>query len=68
MVPSNVAKLIVARRDELDISDAELARRIGVTRSQIHDWVHGEHEPTLSSLRRIAKALDMDLSELLDAA
>lgn len=66
-VASRVAELIVKRRDELKLTDAALARRLKVTPSQVHDWVHGEHEPTLASLRRIAKGLGLDLSDLLDA-
>jgi ribosome-binding protein aMBF1 (putative translation factor) len=64
-VVSKLAQRIVAARDRLNISDAELARRLRVPRSQVHDWVHGEHEPNLRSLRRLAKVLGTDLAELL---
>lgn len=63
-----LAERICARRDELKINDAELARRLGVTRSTVHDWVHGVHQPNLSSLREIAEALECDLGELLGAS
>lgn len=65
---TTVATRIIRARDKLGISDAELARRVDVTRSTVHDWIHGEHEPTLASLRKIAKALDCDLGELLGVA
>ena len=65
---TKTATRIVQARDRLGITDAELARRLKTTRSTVHDWVHGEHEPTLASLRRIAKALECDLGELLGAA
>ena len=67
-VASSVASRIVRARDRLDISDAELARRLKVTRSTVHAWVHGDHEPNLKSIRRIAKALQCEVSELLGAA
>lgn len=63
-----VAKRIVRARNRLDITDAELARRVGVTRSTVHDWVHGEHEPTLASLRKLAEALECDVGELMGIA
>lgn len=65
---ATVASRIVRARDRLKLSDADLARRLKVTRSTVHDWVHGEHEPNLASLRRISKALGVDLSELLGEA
>ena len=64
----DVASAIVRAKKRLDITDAELARRLGVTRSQVHDWVHGEHQPNLASLRRLAEMLECDLIELLGAA
>jgi transcriptional regulator with XRE-family HTH domain len=67
-VPSSVASRIVRARKRLDISDAELARRLNVTRSTVHAWVHGEHEPNLASLRRIARALGCEVAELLGAS
>jgi transcriptional regulator with XRE-family HTH domain len=60
-----VANLIVRACKRLKITDAELARRVGVTRSTVHGWVHGNHEPTLESLRGIADALECDIGELL---
>ena len=64
-----MAARIRARIEKLEITDAELARRLGhESRSQVHDWVHGVHQPTLSSLKQLAAALECDLTELLGAA
>ena len=60
-----VADRIVAARKKLEISDAELARRLDVTRSTVFDWVHGVHEPNLESLRRLAGVLECTVSDLL---
>ena len=62
------ADRIVKARDRLGITDAEIARRLGVTRSTVHGWVHGVHEPNLRSLRSIAKALGCKASALMGAA
>jgi len=67
-VASTTAARIVRARDRLGINDAELARRLDVTRSTVHDWVHGLHEPNLASLRRLARALECELADLLGAA
>lgn len=49
-------------------SYADLAEKLGTTKSQAHDWVNGTHEPNLSSIRSIAKKLDLDLAELIGAS
>lgn len=67
-VASNVATCIVREQEKRGWTDAELARRLKVTRSQVHDWVHGHHEPNLSSLRRIAKVFRCEVADLLRAA
>lgn len=62
------AQRIAKARDRLGITDAEIARRVGVPRSTVHGWVHGSHEPTLRSLRSIAKALGCKANDLMGAA
>lgn len=39
-----------------------------VSKSTVHDWVHGVHEPNLESLRRLAKVFGCDLPTLLGAS
>jgi transcriptional regulator with XRE-family HTH domain len=51
-----------------DWSYADLAEKLGTTKSQAHDWVNGTHEPNLNSIRHIAKAFDWDVAELIEAA
>ncbi|HVY79865.1 MAG TPA: helix-turn-helix transcriptional regulator [Steroidobacteraceae bacterium] len=63
-----LAGRIVKARDRIGITDAELARRLDVPRSQVHDWVHGIHQPNLSSLKQLAEVLDCEIAELLGAA
>lgn len=45
-----------------------LARELGVSWVTVSRWERGEHEPPLAMLRLIAKALDVQPSELLEEA
>ncbi|MEV6163065.1 helix-turn-helix transcriptional regulator [Streptomyces sp. NPDC052052] len=54
------------RRIELGLSQAELARRAGMTQPQISHIEGGDSVPTLHLLIRLAKALDASLTIDLD--
>jgi transcriptional regulator with XRE-family HTH domain len=54
------------RRTELGLSQAELARRAGMTQPQISHIEGGDSVPTLALLTRLAKALDASLTIDLD--
>lgn len=57
---------ICARLEELDISQRELADRMGVTRSWITNLLRGEYKNfTFETAIRIACALDMDFEPFL---
>jgi DNA-binding XRE family transcriptional regulator len=56
-----IARRLIALRIEHGLSQAELARRCGVSQPAIARLERGEHEPRLATLRRIAHALDADL-------
>ena len=56
-----IARQLVAFRIETGLSQAELARRCGVSQPAIARLERGEHEPRLATLRRVAHALDADL-------
>jgi len=56
-----IARQLVAFRIEHGLSQAELARRCGVSQPAIARLERGEHEPRLATLRRVAHALDADL-------
>lgn len=56
-----IARQLVAFRIENGLTQAALARRCGVSQPAIARLEGGEHEPRLSTLRRVAHALDADL-------
>ena len=57
-----------AQRDELGISQEELAHRAGLHRTYIGGIERGERNASLVNIFRIAEALDVRASELLRGA
>lgn len=51
---------------EANLTQRELAQRMGSQQSCISDWVRGKKIPTLVSLQRIADALGIDPLDLID--
>lgn len=63
---STLAERILRRMDELDMSQADLARKTGLTTANIAYIVNGKtHDPRISSVIAIAHALDMTLDDLV---
>lgn len=50
------------RRDDLDLTQADLAKRIGLTQQQVARLEGGNANPTVKTLERVAKALESRLS------
>ncbi|MFF3405734.1 helix-turn-helix transcriptional regulator [Streptomyces sp. NPDC002742] len=59
----NTHRLKSARLD-MGLTQAQLAKKLDVTRETIYRWETGKEVPTLSNLSRWAKALDIILSDL----
>ncbi len=59
--------LALARRKRrwLDLTQAEVARRIGVHEVTLSKWERGEQEPKVTDAAAWAKALDLELADLL---
>lgn len=53
------------RMVDLDLSDSELGRRIGVAPSTIGRWLIGERYPSLETLEKIAPVLGLTAAELI---
>lgn len=54
------------RRAELDLTQEDLAEKVGVSRVYIGYVEQGRNTPTLEILEKIAKALKMRVGELLE--
>ena len=57
-------EVIKLRRAELDMSQAQLAEKIGVDRRQVRRYETGEQMPALNIAVALARALQIDLNEL----
>src|SRR5690348_18509619 len=60
-----LAKRLRERARELDLSDAEVARRAGLAERRYGHYVRGTREPDLATLLRICAALDVTPNDLL---
>ena len=54
------------RMGQLDFTQSDLARQMGVTPSSVNQMLSGHREPGLGTLQSFAKALDTTASRLLD--
>lgn len=63
----NLANVLRNERMKLNISQSELARRVGVDRTTILKIENGERQkPTIDTLIRLSKGLNINLSLLLE--
>ena len=54
------------RREELGISQADLAKRAGISREYLGRLERAQQDPTLGMLEKLAKALKVKVTELLE--
>jgi transcriptional regulator with XRE-family HTH domain len=47
-----------------NLSQRDLEKKSGVSRSQISKYEHGDHHPTIMTLAQIALALHVEISDL----
>lgn len=52
-------------RERRGLSQQALAVLCEVNASQVHRWERGRNEPSVESLRALARALDVSLDELI---
>lgn len=62
--PMKIGDRIRARREELDISQDELAAAVGVKQNTVSSWEVGRTDPKREQMPRIATALGLSLSAL----
>lgn len=56
---------IFALRTQLHLSQAELARELGVTNKAVSKWENGKAKPSTNVIRKMAALFQMDVNELL---
>jgi ribosome-binding protein aMBF1 (putative translation factor) len=56
-----LARIVIRRRGQLGLSQAELAQRMGTSHSAISRIESGQHATTVQTLRRLAVALETNL-------
>lgn len=62
--PTLVTNTIRARREEAGLTQAELARRVGVTRQTLIAIEQGKYSPTLELAFQLARAFGLGLDDL----
>jgi uncharacterized protein len=62
MNTSSAVLLVRRLREQAGVSQTELAERSGVAQSAISDYERGRKEPALSTLQRLATAVDLDVN------
>ena len=65
MSPKRFAVRLRTLRLNKNLTQAALAKKVGVTRGYLARLEMGRHDPPLSRLRKLAKALGVPLAELL---
>lgn len=58
-------KALQSRRAELGMNQRELAKRAGLHYTTLNRVERGHHEPSLPTLKAIAAALDLAITDLL---
>ncbi len=60
-----IAENIRHFREERNLSQAELAERLNVTRQAVSNWECGKTEPDIETLHRISDILEVTIEELI---
>lgn len=63
-----VSERILARRNELDMSQPELAERVGVTFQQVQKYENGKNRVSAGRLYEIARALGVTIQYFYESA
>lgn len=66
-VRSALGSVLRSRRIELGLTQTDLAASLDTYQGNISGWENGYCVPTVESLIRMSKALDMDVSVLVEA-
>jgi len=65
-IPKSVGKKIQKLRKEKEISQVDMAERIGVSATYVGFVEQGVRNPSIATLDKIARVLNVRMSELLE--
>ena len=65
MDQSKIGKFISIKRKEKNLTQLELADKLGVTDRTISNWENGKNMPDISLIKQISNILDISINELL---
>lgn len=68
MITAKISKKIKLERNKRDLSQLELANKAGLDKNTIWKLETGQVSPTLDTLEKIAKALEIDFMTLIDVS
>lgn len=63
---NNIGKAIKKTRNEKGLTQKELSLKSGVHESQIKKYETGKSKPTLETIKKLSKALNVGVSDLID--
>ncbi len=66
MAATRLARRLKRLREHQGLTQAQLARKAGLTLGYIGRLEIGMHDPSLSTLRKLAKALKVTLAKLVE--
>ncbi len=66
MLYRDFAKIIKEKREDIGISQKDMAMSLGLNRSSYNKIENGKMEPSFSTLQAICRLLSLDLTEILE--
>lgn len=67
IIINQIGKNIMIYRKKCNLNQIELAKKVYVSKSTVSNWEKGNVEPKIYQLQDIAKALDCELSDLIES-
>lgn len=64
-VTSRAMKNLKRLRNKANLSQVQLAEKMGTDQSTVSDWELGKHDPTVATIKKMAKILRCDITKLL---
>ncbi len=65
MADIKVIERLTSLMNEERISQAELARSVGISQSAVCNWLNGKKEPSIDSLWRLADFFDVSVDYII---